>query len=295
MKSLPPRVRDEVERVVGEVSKVVAVGGGCVANACRVDAARGRFFLKYETDFRGEPSFVAEAAGLDALRHAAIDTGLGIPEVRLARDDDPRLLLLEWIVPGSSDRALSRRLGEGLAKLHMKIAPGGGAYGFERDVFIGGLLQSNGWMEDWPEFFRERRLLPRIEEIRELGRWRNSWDALAAKLLNRLDSLLPRRPHPALLHGDLWGGNQLAGAGGRPWLVDPAVYVGDREADLAMTELFGGFDPAFYEAYRSTFPLDPGYEERREIYNLYHLLNHLILFGSAYAPRVERTLASFGR
>jgi fructosamine-3-kinase len=161
------------------------------------------------------------------------------------------------------------------------------------DNWIGALPQANPWHDHWPTFFREARLRPQIERARASGRWRREWEAPAERLLVRLPDLLPRRPHPALLHGDLWSGNVLPTTEGRTALVDPAAYVGDRETDLAMTELFGCFDPAYYDAYRAAWTVDPGYPERREIYHLYHLLNHLNLFGDGYALAVARIVRRF--
>lgn len=284
-------IRPEVEAVTGPIARVEATGAGCISTALRIEAARGTFFLKASAGAPGD-TFEAEAAGLEALR-AAAPGDLGVPRVLGVRNRGagPGFLLLEWIEPGRADERHWRRLGAALAALHRAPAPGGGAYGFDVDDFIGRLPQANGWMEDWPAFFARRRLLPQIERARAGGRWRKRWDAHAARLLAGIGGLLPARPRPSLLHGDLWSGNQLAGADGRAWLIDPAAYVGDREADLAMTELFGGFAPAFHDAYRAAWPIDPGYADRRAVYDLYHLLNHLNHFGGSYAASVERTLA----
>jgi len=286
---IPTRLREKLERTIGPLERAAPLGGGSIGQSYRVETARGAFFLKVGP---GE-TFGAEAAGLAALRDAAEGTGLGVPRVHGVREGADGFLLLEWIEPGRADRRYFARFGEGLARLHRK-EPAGEGFGFAADNFIGSTPQLNGWLPEWPAFFRERRLEPQIELARRKGRWRSGWDRRAERLLARLEELLPRRPERSLLHGDLWSGNHVPGEGGVPWLVDPAAYVGHREADLAMTELFGGFEPSFYEAYRATWPLDPGYPERREVYNLYHLLNHLNLFGEGYAPSVERILRRFG-
>ena len=168
-------------------------------------------------------------------------------------------------------------------------------FGWGRDNTIGPTPQANAWSGDWTEFFRERRLRPQLELARRGGLAR-ALSAPGERLLGCVDRLLAgHRPAASLLHGDLWGGNWLASSGGEPVLFDPAVYYGDRETDVAMTRLFGGFGAAFYRAYEAAAPLPPGWPERCELYNLYHVLNHANLFGSAYARQaqsiIERLLA----
>ncbi len=169
-------------------------------------------------------------------------------------------------------------LGRMLATLHRQSGP---RFGWHRDNWIGRSPQANAWADDWNEFWWTRRLEP---QLRRAG--------LAADFLR--NALRDHRPAPSLLHGDLWSGNAGFIDEG-PVLFDPAVYYGDREADLAMTELFGGFAPDFYAAYKAAFPLDAGYEQRKPLYNLYHLLNHLNLFGGGYRAQVEATLGLLRR
>ena len=166
-----------------------------------------------------------------------------------------------------------------LAALHRTTGP---RYGWHRDNYIGLTPQANGWCDDWPQFWRERRLRPQLELAGKNG--------FAFKSFPFEDLLKGHHPQPALLHGDLWSGNAGFTAEG-PVLFDHAVYYGDRETDLAMTELFGGFPPEFYAAYDAAFPLEPGYEKRKPLYNLYHLLNHLNLFGGGYLAQVEAALS----
>lgn len=282
----------------GRIREVSSVGGGCISNATRLEAERGTWFLKHAEGQAGA-TFEAEAVGLQALAQAATGTGVHVPRVIAARDaaGAPGFLLMEWIEQGSAGPGYWEGFGRALARLHRKAAPvsgQGGPFGFSGDNFIGRLPQKNDWRGDWPAFFRELRLGPQFARARSSGHWRPGWEAGARRLLERLDDLFPSSPHPSMLHGDLWSGNQLPDAQGRPCLVDPAAYAGDREADLAMTELFGGFDGRFYSAYREEWPLSPGYEERREVYNLYHLVNHLNHFGASYAAGVERVLTRFG-
>jgi len=170
-------------------------------------------------------------------------------------------------------------MGEQLADLHRHTSPDG-RFGWHRDNYIGATPQANGWKESWAEFWLERRLRPQLELA-----GRNGF-VLEAPPLGLLDG---HEPKPCLLHGDLWSGNAGFTLQG-PVVFDPAVYYGDREADLAMTELFGGFPREFYEAYQEAYPLENGYELRKQLYNLYHLLNHLNLFGAGYLAQVKATL-----
>ncbi len=185
--------------------------------------------------------------------------------------------MLEYLeLTGGGDFAA---LGRMLAAMHRST---GARFGWHRDNYIGATPQANAWCDDWTEFWLERRLRPQMELARANG-FEIRGQAFSERLLAR------HRPQPSLLHGDLWNGN--AGfSNGQPVLFDPAVYYGDREADLAMTGLFGGFPPQFYAAYEAAFPLEPGYEKRKPLYNLYHLLNHLNLFGGGYLAQVQAAL-----
>mgnify|MGYP000471041308 CR=1 FL=1 len=289
---LPDALRDTLEeRLDVTINAVAAVSGGCIANACRLETDAAPFFLKYG-DEEVARTFPGEAAGLDAL--AAAESPLAVPAVRdtaAPTDDRPGFLVMEWINAGRKGRNFWERFGEGLAALHRHTAK---TYGFERDNFIGRLPQSNDWTDDWPTFFREQRLAPQVAMAQERNRWRTDWDRPLQALYRRLPEILPASPEPSVLHGDLWQGNYMVTAVGDPALIDPATYYGHREADLAMTELFGGYDDAFYDAYRGAWSLASGYDTRRAVYNLYHLINHLNLFGGGYAGQVERILRPFG-
>ena len=286
--SLRPVLEDRLDL---SIEAGAAVGGGCIAHACRVETNGRPLFLKYGDEAVAR-TFPGEAAGLEAL--AAADSPLTVPSVLATAppaDERPGFLVMEWINSGRKGRRFWATFGEGLAALHRHTAD---AYGFEQDNYIGQSPQPNEWMDRWPSFFREQRLEPQVRMAREGGRWRDAWTAPLDRLYRRLPEVLPPAPEASILHGDLWNGNYMVTATGEPALIDPAVYHGHREADLAMTELFGGYDDRFYEAYRSAWRLAPGYEERKEIYNLYHLLNHLNLFGGGYAGQVERLLRSVG-
>jgi fructosamine-3-kinase len=288
---LPDSLRDALEDTLDiQIDDVAAVGGGCIANACRIETGGAPLFLKYGDEAVAR-TFPGEAAGLEAL--AAADSPLTVPSVIETvppEDDRPGCLVMEWIHSGREGRRFWETFGAGLAALHRHTAE---AYGFEQDNFIGQSPQPNAWMDDWPSFFREQRLEPQVELARDQGRWQAEWDPPVQALARRLPDMLPRTPEPSVLHGDLWKGNYMVTAVGDPALIDPATYYGHREADLAMTELFGGYDETFYDAYRSTWGLEPGYDTRRDVYNLYHLINHLNLFGGGYARQVEQILRPF--
>jgi protein-ribulosamine 3-kinase len=232
----------------------------------------------------------AEAAGLIELSRAR---ALRVPRVLASGATDTAAFLgLEWIDAVPADSACERRLGEGLAALHTATAP---RFGWGRDNTIGRTSQANGWMREWADFFRERRLRPQLELAVQNG-FGDLLGTSGERLVESVHLLLAGHvPRPSLLHGDLWGGNWLATAAGEPVIFDPAVYYGDREADLAMTRLFGGFGAAFYRSYEAAQPLPAGAQVRRELYNLYHVLNHANLFGAGYARQaramIDRLLA----
>jgi protein-ribulosamine 3-kinase len=265
------------------------VAGGSINDCYRWLAGRTPLFVKVAAR-AAAPGFEAEAAGLAELGRTC---ALRVPKV-LACGETAELafLALEWLERGAADERCEARMGEGLAAQHATSAA---AFGWRRDNTIGSTPQANGYLDSWIEFYRERRLRPQLALAVA-----NGFGSLLGRSGERLIEALPQilgghRPEPALLHGDLWGGNWFAMKDGEPAVFDPAVYYGDREADLAMTRLFGGFGPAFYRAYEQAAPLPPGAEVRCELYNLYHLLNHANLFGGGYALEardlIERLLA----
>ena len=233
--------------------------------------------------------FEAEAEGLSAIR--ATDT-IRVPEVlALGKDGGNAFLLMEYIEPGRGGRTPSEVLGTCLARMHKADTAAfvkGGKFGFLHDNYIGAGFQINTPMNSWREFFVECRLKPQFKKAE--GYFDSGTRKKIDSLLDKIDRYLPEPAQPSLLHGDLWAGNYMIDSAGNPWLIDPAAYVGNAEADLAMTELFGGFDRTFYDAYRAEAGIDPGYKERRDLYNLYHLLNHLNLFGSGYYSSVKSIL-----
>jgi protein-ribulosamine 3-kinase len=229
--------------------------------------------------------FEAEAEGLAALRAAG---SVRVPEVICCGLVDGRAVIeLEHLDLRGLDRASGALLGRQLADLHRHV---GERFGWQYDNWIGGSPQENGWRVEWARFYAEQRLMPQL-------RWA-AGNGMERKLVEKGESLADRlgaffldyHPRPSLLHGDLWGGNASALPDGTPVVFDPAVYYGDREADLAMSELFGGFPESFYASYRTAWPLDSGYETRKTLYNLYHVLNHFNLFGAGYLNQARRMI-----
>ena len=248
------------------------VSGGCIHACYRVRIGARECFLKVN-DPLFAAAFAAEADGLGALRAA----GAHAPEpLQHGVAGGQAYLLMEYLE--LAEHGDFAALGAMLAATHRSR---GTRFGWHADNFIGTTLQRNGWRSSWASFWRERRLEPQLALARS-----NGYRLDAEPVLSLLDG---HQPQPALVHGDLWRGN-VGFADGGPVLFDPAVYFGDREVDLAMTELFGGFPEEFYAAYRGAFPLEPGYELRKALYNLYHLLNHLNLFGAGYLAQVQETL-----
>jgi fructosamine-3-kinase len=287
--TLPADVRAAVERAIAPIRALHPVGGGCISDAYRAETADGPVFLKH---LAAAPAgmFAAEADGLRALRAAAGDA-LRIPEVIALEDgDEARWIALEWLEPGPRGPGFGERLGRGLAAVHRAS---GGGWGWPRANFIGSLPQANESTDHWADFWRERRLAPQLDRARRLGRLPGT-EAEWERFFSRLPTLLAEAEEdgPSLLHGDLWSGNVLSAAG-EPALIDPAVYRGHREVDLAMAELFGGFDAQFHAAYAEAWPLRPGYREaRRGVYQLYYLLVHVNLFGGAYVAQTASALRS---
>jgi protein-ribulosamine 3-kinase len=259
------------------------VSGGSMHRSYRWRCGESLLFVKV-ADRGAEAALGAEAAGLAALARAQ---AVRVPRV-LARGAaaSSAFLALEWIESRPAGRAAEHRLGQRLAAQHRVSAA---AFGFASDNFIGPTPQPNGFLPDWTEFFRERRLRPQLALAARNGF--AELERAGARLLESVAALLAgHRPEASLLHGDLWAGNWLADTEQEPVIFDPAVYYGDREADLAMTRLFGGFGRAFYQAYQAEAPPPAGHEVRAELYNLYHVLNHANLFGGGYARQARASI-----
>ncbi|KAB7623974.1 fructosamine kinase family protein [Alkalilimnicola sp. S0819] len=257
-------------------------GGGCINGAAVLGRAPVRYFVKYNRAARLS-MFEAEAAGLRELARAA-----RVPRpICSGVFADQAYLLLEYIDFGPGSTAAYRRLGEALARLHSVEGP---YYGWTRDNTIGSTPQPNPPSEDWWGFFGEHRLGHQLRLVARNG-YGGAWLKAGERLAARLHRLFPGpAPRPALLHGDLWAGNVGFDACGNPVLFDPACHYGDPCSDLAMSELFGGFPAAFYASYQARSPLPEDYPRRRDLYQLYHVLNHLNLFGGAYLGQARRLM-----
>ncbi len=267
-------------RIPFSIADTQEVGGGSIHRSQVIKGHCGRaFFVKINRADRID-LFEAETHGLRELARSGC---IRVPEpIALGSNKEAAWLVLEHLALSSHGDATA--LGRALASLHRCTAP---RFGGQRDNYIGSTLQPNAWDDDWITFWREHRLGFQLEIARRNGA-PDSLIKASHAVINRLPDLFADyRPVPSLLHGDLWSGN-AAYINHAPCLFDPAVYYGDREADIAMTELFGGFSPTFYAAYREAWPLDPGYERRRTLYNLYHLLNHYNLFGGSYGKQAEQ-------
>ena len=292
---LTQEIREALERVVMDSARAdwtllaaEAVSGGCIHTALCLkgeDAGgKTKHFAKLAPIER-VPMLAAEAEGLAAIRATG---AVRVPSV-IAQGDDGETgwLVLEWLELEGLDARSGAKLGAALAAQH-RIPQA--KFGWEKDNFIGASPQVNGWSEDWLGFWRDRRIHAQLRMAAK--------NRYPTKMIDRGERLLAdceafyrtHRPVTSLLHGDLWGGNASALADGTPVVFDPAVYCGDREADLAMTELFGGFPKDFHAAYRNAWPLDEGYAVRRDFYNLYHVLNHANLFSGGYVEQSARLI-----
>lgn len=262
------------------------LGGGSINAAYCLSSGSRSYFVKWNQASQAD-MFIAELEGLQELAKAE---AIRVPQaICTGTVHDRAYLVLEYLPLGAGKSATAQKLGEQLAQLHRYQGP---AFGWHRSNTIGSTPQINTWTENWIDFYREHRLHFQIRLAARQGHG-GAWIASAEQLLQRLPEFFQTYdPQPSLLHGDLWGGNYGADDQGNPVIFDPAVYYGDRETDLAMTELFGGFPPAFYQAYNTAYPLDPGYPRRKPLYQLYHLLNHLNLFGSGYLGQVQAAIHS---
>ncbi len=288
--SLPGRVREDVELALprvgvgSRIESVSPVGGGCINNGARLQTDTGAtVFLKWNPQSPGG-MFAGEAEGLEALRERNV---LRVPKP-LARsqveEDGISWLLLEFIASGPGSGEIDRLLGRGLALLHTPLPEA--SFGWSSDNWIGSLPQANTSRSRWADFWWDMRLAPQLEKARRRG-------FLGEEVFDRLPSVLPSAlgdvASPCLVHGDLWGGNTFPSESGEPVVIDPAVYRGHGEVDLAMTELFGGFTSAFYAAYGNERKISLAYHAyRRDLYQLYYLLVHVNLFGASYEAGCRR-------
>ena len=301
--TLPPNYNSLAGALVALFGNSVAIAetdrlsGGDINKAYGLTLTNGKHIFMKANAKQNAAFFTAEAAGLTAIEKTG---AIGTPEILCTGTDDGEdvgysFLLLKFIKGGKQQKNYWQELAWNLAKMHKADTSiyfeGNGKFGFFQDNFIGARPQCNTSCDSWISFFRDNRLAPQFKAADSY--FETNDRKLVTKLLDHLEELLVEPEKPSLLHGDLWSGNVMCGSEGKAMLIDPATYVGHAEADLAMTELFGGFPPEFYEAYREVNPLQPGYENRRDLYNLYQLLNHLNLFGPTYLGPVLSIVAEY--
>lgn len=257
-----------------------AISGGCINHAFRLDGDQQRYFIKLN-DAAGLPMFEAESAGLQAI----IDTHtIAAPQPLCTGTAGGQAYLVMSHIDSDGSRDNPQQLGRQLAAMHRATVS---QFGWHRDNTIGSTPQHNNFTDNWIDFWRERRLRFQYALAARNG-YSGQLQTDGERLMESIGVLFDGySPQPSLLHGDLWSGNYTYDSGGAPVIFDPACYHGDREADIAMTELFGGFPKSFYSAYQEEWPLDSSYQTRKTLYNLYHILNHLNLFGGGYLSQAQ--------
>ncbi|MEN7548393.1 fructosamine kinase family protein [Rapidithrix thailandica] len=266
-----------------QIRTVKSLGGGCINQAVRLSTDAGEYFLKYNPE-KALHFFEVEAKGLQLLANTQT---VKVPQViGYGKTEDKAYLVLEFLESRYPEAFYWENFGRQLARLHQHSEQ---AFGLSYANYIGALPQENDWKFTWEEFFFEKRLNIQFELALQNGLIDYSYLKKLEKLRSRLVDFFPVEK-PSLLHGDLWSGNAMIGPGGQACVVDPAVYFGHREIELAFTRLFGGFEPEFYEAYQEVFPLQQGFEERVDIYNIYPLMVHVNLFGKSYLRGIDTVL-----
>ncbi len=267
--------------------EVRPLSGGDINQVFRLRLANSAdFVLKLNSKNNFPEMFQKEAAGLKLLKSASCN----VPGVHMIFEEGAhQFLILEFIEEGGATGTSWERFGRQLANLHLSTNE---VFGLDHDNYIGSLSQINKAAENWTDFFISNRLEPLIRMARERNLLRESHLEAFESLFSRLPHLIPEES-PSMLHGDLWSGNLMFDKMGEPVFIDPAVYYGHREVDIAMTRMFGGFNASFFHSYNEIIPLETGWEERLDLHNLYPTLVHLVLFGSSYLSGIERTLKRF--
>jgi protein-ribulosamine 3-kinase len=291
--TIPEEVQQEVRiRLKGsnggvEITNFTAASGGCINNGGRLSTSTGDYFLKWNSATRFPGMFKMEADGLKILADAR---AIKIPEViAFGEGENYSWILMEYIDSSARKSTYWQELGRQLAALHHKSAH---AYGLDHNNYIGSLPQDNSYLDNWVEFLISRRYEPMVERALNSGKMGKEDARNFEKLYGKLKNLLVHEP-PSLIHGDLWSGNLMTDGKGSPALIDPAVYYANREKELAYTTLFGGFDAQFYQSYQEEWPLEGGYHDRFEVYNLYPLMVHVNLFGGSYLSQVKNILKRY--
>ncbi len=300
------QIATHISQVTGEPFEIKnrrSVGGGCINQGYAVSSDTDTYFVKLNQASQ-VAMFEAEALGLKQM--LATNT-IRVPQPMCwGTAGESAYIVMEWLeFGGNGQTAAWEEMGRRLAQMHRANPPQpkpelnvesskvkssnlqpATLFGWDSNNTIGSTPQINTWASDWAEFFAEHRLGYQFRLARRRGGHFPQQD----RLLAMVPKLLDHQPQPSLVHGDLWGGNAAITKSGEPVILDPATYVGDREVDIAMTELFGGFSAAFYRGYNEVWPLDEGYKQRKTLYNLYHILNHLNLFGGGYGSQANRMI-----
>ncbi len=302
--SLPTAVEDALQALWWEVyvdhlniKRVQPLSGGSINQVRLVGFERGQLCLKYNTSDYAADMLEKEAKGLDLLWQT--DT-IRVPKCYGFREIEGggAILAIEYLTPENTAALTTdgywKAFGLDLAELHLYKSKAGkpSGFGLDHDNYMGSLPQSNTWHTSFADFFWNERLAPQLKLARDKGALSNSQVKQFDNLQMRIGEICPEEP-PALIHGDLWSGNFVTGPGGYAAIIDPAVAYSHRECDLAMTRLFGGFAPEFYDAYHEAYPLEPGFDDRVDFYNLYPLLVHVNLFGGGYVEQAMGVLKSF--
>jgi fructosamine-3-kinase len=290
--SILKEVETHLSEKFGEEVKIRSsdlLGGGCINHASKIETSAGTFFLKWNGNCKAD-MFLREAESLEELRKAA-NGNLVIPQVFAVKgvDASPGFLVLEYLEPGYGAGNSDEILGRGLAAIHQYSAE---KFGFYHDNYCGSTPQDNSRKNSWAEFFRDNRLgflLNLIQKERPLP---TEEIKVYDQLLSKIPEFIPANSVPALIHGDLWSGNYMNTVTG-PALIDPASYYADREMEMGIMTMFGGFSQRFYSAYNEMFPLSPGWRERNSLYQLYHVLNHYYLFGGGYRSQALQIAKSY--
>jgi fructosamine-3-kinase len=293
---VPALIEANISKATGQDFKLTTrqgLSGGSINQAQRIDGKSNNeaisFFIKFNHKNRLE-MFSAEAAGLAQLEQAQ---SIRVPKVICSGiEGSQSYLVLEHLNLTAASTGSIKQLGQNLAKLHQNTVR---QFGWQQDNTIGATKQVNTQSDNWITFWCEHRLGFQLDLAKQNGAGRSLLNK-GEKLLDAVEAFfIDYQPEPSLLHGDLWSGNYGFVENGEPVIFDPAVYYGDRETDIAMTELFGGFPREFYAAYNDAWPLDKGYVRRKTLYNLYHILNHFNLFGGGYAMQAENMLDHLSR
>ena len=282
------RKLNHIEAVIGEKIKAFRpVSGGDISRAFLLETSQNRYFLKTNNHQEALMMFQAEKLGLETIYKT---NTIAVPEVFYCGSfEKDSFLLLQYIEPKSPEKKDFVRLGTKLATLHNISQT---SFGFTSDNYIGRLFQSNKSHLNWEDFYCYERLLPQLKLSKSKGLLSNNEIPEITGLLKVLKDMFCNAK-PSLLHGDLWSGNFIIATDGQPFLIDPAIYFGHHEVDIAMSKLFGGFDPYFYEAYQDYYPVDENYSARIDLHQLYYLLVHLNMFGNSYYGSVKAILSRY--